>query len=405
MKIQCITANSDKFIHKFITNSSFSSPDTLDSYDINIIDLSSEYIWRSQDLSYNHINITRDLSNLSVMINNTSKTSFVFIYPQNIYFKYYFVDDKYLHKIELKNMLGVVSDMLFNSLKLPKFFLEYQNNKTNVNDIVIDSSFHFTSGSGFESILKAIDSNLIVAKRNGNKIYTTLNINDTDKLLAFLSKIGLYQNIVNAPEWIQDIHILDETEIIDDISSKKNQIDKLYSEIACCEEKLKTISGFKAVLYESGENLENIVRKMLTDMTGYDLSDFVDNKREDFLIRLDDITFIGEIKGKDTNVKDSFLSQLLTNFNLYNEELESNNIYENVKQILIIDYENKKPINERNKINDRQIEMAKKNDQLIIDTFSFLKLYEAYLQEKVKFEEIIKYFAEKTGLFDISEIK
>lgn len=404
MKIQCITANRDRFKHELITNSTFASPNTLDSYDINIIDLSSEYIWCNNGLSYNDININRDLSNLSIMINNSSRTSFVFLYPQNFNFKYCLSNNSFLYRNELKNMLNEVSKILHDSLKMPNLPLQFQNNKTNVNDILIDSSFHFTSNSSFDSILKANDSNLIVAKRNGNKIYTTLNLIDANTLLTFLTNVGLYKSTTEPPKWVQDIHILNEVEIIDDISSKKQEIDRLKSIITINKEKLKNISEYKTVLYESGTNLENIVKKMLSNMTGYDLSDFIDNKREDFLIKLDCITFIGEIKGKDTNVKDSFLSQLFTNYNLYKEELENSNINENVKQILIINYENKKPVNERNDINQRQIEMALKNNQLIIDTFSFLKLYELFLLEKINSELIIKYLSDKTGLFDISEI-
>lgn len=405
MKIQCITTNSKLFLSELITYSSFSSPDTLDSYDINIIDLTGEYVWRNNDGNISNINIAKDLKNLSIMIGNSNKSTFIYLYPQNLYFRYSFNRENYLYKKELKNMLNNVCDILYETVGIPKMKLEFQNNKTNIKGILIDSSFHFASNTFYESIIKANDSDLTVAKKKENEIYTTLNIDNTEKLFSFLSFVGLYQNTNNAPEWIKEIPILNEIDIEKGITSKQQDIVRLKSEITNSEKELQIINKYKSILYESGDILENVVREMLSNMTGYDLSGFVDEKHEDFLIKLDDITFIGEIKGRDTNVRDSFLSQLEENYCLYIEKLEDEGKSENVKQILIIDYEIRKPVFERNPINQKQIDKAIRNNQLIIDSYSFLKLFEYFKQGKLNSKQIVKYFSDKIGLFNISEIQ
>ena len=50
--------------------------------------------------------------------------------------------------------------------------------------------------------------------------------------------------------------------------------------------------------------------KMLEKMLNYNLSEFKDDYKEDFLIEFNDITFIGEIKGVNSNLKNKHLSQL-----------------------------------------------------------------------------------------------
>ena len=60
--------------------------------------------------------------------------------------------------------------------------------------------------------------------------------------------------------------------------------------------------------------------------------------------------------------------------------------------------ERKKNVSERKKINSRQETIAKRNNTLIIDTPTFLKMYEDFLNKKISKDEIIKMFKEQFGV-------
>ena len=73
------------------------------------------------------------------------------------------------------------------------------------------------------------------------------------------------------------------------------------------------------MLTETGENLVEVVFEMLGKMLDCDLSEFVDVKREDFRIKLKDITFIGEIKCINTKVKSGNISQVENHCRIYED--------------------------------------------------------------------------------------
>ena len=62
-------------------------------------------------------------------------------------------------------------------------------------------------------------------------------------------------------------------------------------------------------MYTNGEQLVEVVFDILESFFSYSLSEFKDEKKEDFLIKLDSVTFIGEIKGITSNVKSEHVSQ------------------------------------------------------------------------------------------------
>ena len=134
------------------------------------------------------------------------------------------------------------------------------------------------------------------------------------------------------------------------------------------------------------------------------MSEFQDEKKEDFLIKLDGVTFIGEIKGITSNVKSEHVSQLDVHFQGYQDNLQENNCVENVKALLIINpFRNKRPI-EREPINEIQENLAKRNGSLIITTDNLLKMYDAFINGVIDGDTIKREFISQTGILSMNFI-
>ena len=134
------------------------------------------------------------------------------------------------------------------------------------------------------------------------------------------------------------------------------------------------------------------------------MSEFQDEKKEDFLIKLDGVTFIGEIKGITSNVKSEHVSQLDVHFQGYQDKLQENNCVENVKALLIINpFRNKRPI-EREPINEIQENLAKRNGSLIITTDNLLKMYDAFINGVIDGDTIKREFISQTGILSMGFI-
>lgn len=128
------------------------------------------------------------------------------------------------------------------------------------------------------------------------------------------------------------------------------------------------------------------------------MSGFVDEKKEDFLIRLMDITFLGEIKGVTSNVKSEHVAQLDVHYNGYLDKLNENNESEKVKSILIINHQRNKELDNRESVHEIQISLAERNESLIIETITLLRLYEKFSNGDITTVEVIDIFKDKVGL-------
>ena len=103
-------------------------------------------------------------------------------------------------------------------------------------------------------------------------------------------------------------------------------------------------------------------------------------------------------------IKYEHISQLEVHYSKHLDDLQELNKTEQIKKILIMNYERTKDISLRDDINQMQIDLAIKNETLIIDTKSLLTLYERGLQGKVSNSTIVKYIVNNSGLIDINKI-
>ena len=90
MKIQLInyTGKNTKGLLVDLCNS-FGNAESLDSYDLNIIDLTDELIWQNRRLraDFDTLNCDDDFQTLKTSIIRSSKTNYLYVLPKNIKFK------------------------------------------------------------------------------------------------------------------------------------------------------------------------------------------------------------------------------------------------------------------------------------------------------------------------------
>ena len=157
MKIQYISY--DKKNIKEIECTTLANPKSFDIFDVNIINLNSQYIWRYNLQSTRNINCFRDLKNLKDIVNYTVKSNIIYILPQNLTFLYGLRNNDYQCFHELKNLIkNDISYILEELLELRYITLVYENNETLIGNIKLESAFHFVD-HGFKVLTKSIDSN------------------------------------------------------------------------------------------------------------------------------------------------------------------------------------------------------------------------------------------------------
>lgn len=90
MQIQLINYNGrNENDYSVMECNSFGQAHSLDSYDLNIIDLTSSSIWlnHSSITDFETLNCDNDFQTLLTSVRHSSKTKFLYILPPNISFK------------------------------------------------------------------------------------------------------------------------------------------------------------------------------------------------------------------------------------------------------------------------------------------------------------------------------
>lgn len=235
---------------------------------------------------------------------------------------------------------------------------------------------------------------------------TTLDVLENGKKLDdYLYAVGLDKDIKKQiPEWINYIDYFDDKHQKSLIKENQEKISELNCQIDSAKDKLAKNLYYKSVLYESGDNLVKVVFDILSEMLEYDLSSFEDKKKEDFLIKLQDITFVGEIKGIDTNIKSKNVSQVDTHLQDYQDKLNEENKHENLKALLIINPFRNKKLEDREVVHEQQIALAKRNNCLIILTQDLLRIFEMYKQGVLSKDKIVAILTKQVGLLDSNSL-
>lgn len=409
-KIQLVTYNPLEFAdyNKKIEINDFNKLKSLDNYDINIFNLNSNNMWENKETTDAKANLntkmSADFKSINQMINNSKKSINIICLPQNL--NYYWKCYSSSYSSQLKDMLPLFIKMLEQLIPIKDLDIIYENSLTMIKSNLIPASFYINN-DGYDNLTSSSESNKITTIKNGNLIITSLEIirkKESSILFDYLMEIDLIKEDVEYPDWVYKYEFNDDIIQNNNIEQAKEQI-KLQKEIIDkANQKLQQNLHYKSILYNNSNALVTVVFEILEYIFDISLADFNDEQREDFLFVKDDITFIGEIKGVTSNVKYEHISQLEVHYSKYLDNLQEQNKNEKIKKILIMNYERTKDIMIRDEINQMQIDLAKKNETLIIDTKSLLSIYEKTLQGELEKSNIIDYIKNNSGLIELDKV-
>lgn len=411
--VQIITYDVSKYSEysdKIYKISNLGEIQALDDFEMCVIDLTNEYIWRYDDIQPTNVNCYKDLLTIREAIINSNISKIIIVLPQNeeFYYNKKYKNSRYVldNSIQLKDNKGNLIKIINNNLlSLEKIKLSFEKTKTFIADKCIEADFNFNNyqEDKFEALTFSKNSNKITTINKDKIFITTLKIlDDNEKLKLFLERYcKKEQEKEEVPDWIDHINFFNDEQLKQDKSNNLSKISEIKQRIVEIDKELEKNLEYKSILYTNGDELVQVVMSILDELLNYNSSKFVDEKREDFLIKKENITFIGEIKGVSSAVANKNVSQLDVHVQSYLDNLQEEGLVEKVKGLLIINHQRNKPIEERQKVHEHQINLAKRNGSLIIETQTLLKMFEKYKLGKITKEECEKLFEQNEGLLEI----
>lgn len=351
--IQMLTysGKEDKLEGSEIVINSLHDPQSLDEFDINIINLADGEMWANCSDSKSRVNNSEDLGSLSTMIMNSHKTKVVILIPQNKTYMYDFYEYQgYVKSCELKNMLNQMVDYILPKLYVgfKRISLCYENTITKIENKNISAAFYFEDAD--DALLVSAKSNKPTAINCGDVILSTLELKEYEHVIGFLKEINLLCQKQAAPDWMKGMFMFDDEQQAMTIEKNKQAIKAAENNIANAMEKIDKNNEYKSILYTTGEELVKVVFEILECMLGCDLSQFEDK---------------------------------------------------NLRQILIINYQRNTALQERDPVDKKQIELASKYGSLIVETRILLKMFEKYKKEELTREECFA-LLEQHGILEIN---
>lgn len=375
--------------------------ESLDSYEINVIDLTDKDMWKNRSYNRNSIDSIKDLISLSIMLENSRRAKNIILLPQNIKFCYRYSEseERYLESCELKDMLDYLRGILSTLYKpIEELKLVYENTQSKIDNKCVKASFYFEWYGG-EVLTWSNESLKRTTIELEKMIISTLSINNYEELMGFLREIKMLDSKEKFPEWMEEIKMFDDNKQLEEIERNNEIIKDANGNISKAMEVINKNNRYKSILYTNGDELVEVVFEILEEMIGCDLSDFHDKKKEDFKFEIGERIFIGEIKGVTPNVKKANVSQLDVHVQEFLDENEG--IDGNIVALLIINHQRNKPLENREPVMEEQIKLAERNGSLIVETITLLKLFEQYLSNEKTREECINILEKNKGLLSI----
>ncbi len=416
MKIQLINYNGRNENDYSVTEcNSFGQAHSLDSYDLNIIDLTSSSIWlnHSSITDFEMLNCDNDFQTLLTSVSHSFKTKFLYILPPNISFKTKYTTPirgtgkDFLAREQLKD---IIRYLISNLEKVIPIYIDlyYEKTHTNLSGTKLSADFYFDSKMGGnyydgynlpEDMVYSDGSEKLVFVSHGKYSLTTLQAKNNDELSVLVQNVLMDETEEEAPDWFQELHFFDDIKQDEAIQIENKKIEESKDKIQISKEIIRENKRFESILFKSGSELEVILIEMLEIMCDVQ-SEFEDRKNEDYSFEKNGIHYIFEFKGLTKDVKKSNVSQLVTHGHIYEETKEI--VPDVIKKIIIVNrFKDIKP-EKRLPVSNNVIEVASNaaNNVLIIDSLIFLKMFEQFKTGKLSSEDILSHFRE-VGLCEL----
>lgn len=415
MKIQVIN-HSQEGIHGEIVYRKMAMPDSLDEFDINIIDISDEKIWYNNTERTTTLNCINDFISIREMVANRKSSRILYVLPQDVTFHFSTSrrneggKTKYIYQGKrLKdNLIALQQSILPNIIPLTKQDFPdvvFENTKTLVGGREYHAVFYSKKNPNNDVLTQSIGSEKATTIKLKECIYvTTLDITTSDESIIHYVKTMFFAQMKQAkPDWMNSIEFNDDKEQRTRIERQRKIIEEANRQIEDANEILQNNDEYKSILFTNSDELVLVVFRILEQVLQCDLSSFVDVKREDFLIKKEQYTLIGEIKGINSNVRNENLAQLENHYQRYMDKLQDEGKTEIVYKVLLVNPFRSTPLEERKPVNDDQIALAERYGSLIIETKTLLRVYEKFLQGNLTTREMEETIKNKKGILALSD--
>ena len=394
MNIQVLTQRTCFLRDKNFCISKISEPRSFDEFDYNIVDFNDGQLWKFDKNKSICLDIKGFARLLSKILKETKKSNTLIIMPQNITTGEIGGDGWTIStsNIKISSIIQYFPDSLSPMIcNFPT--IRYEKSVTKIDDDIFLSDFVFDE-SIYRSLKKSNGGKDVVLDIEGIYV-TTLDIKDNNEVGVMLDFILSQYHKSIAPEWISNIEYFSNRSYLSEKDEVLKQLDVLEKEIS-------KNNKIKSILYSTGDELVGVVKEILVDIFKPTDSHFTDVKKEDFRFEFEDVNFMVEIKGINTNVKNSNIAQCKKHVTdlIAEDDTKSPG---NVKGLLIVNPQRDIEPSKREPIHTEQISYAKNEVILIITTLELLKLYQAYTKDEVVSNKCFEIFKNNVGEFKFEQ--
>ena len=228
-------------------------------------------------------------------------------------------------------------------------------------------------------------------------------INDKEAINFILENfLNIYKK-TPPPEWTYLIEVPGLSKIQKNIETNLQKIKKISEKNSKLREKESDLTSYRELLYSTGTELEEIVKKVFTKL-GYKPKP--PKYKEEYIVVYDNKVGIIECKGNEKSIKRSDFRQLFEN----TKEYELDGKVEH-KGILIGNAWRLKPLEEINKSGtpifpkgrDGVIEISTKHDIALLSTIDLFKVFRKFLEGDIRADDIMKKIFSAKGVVDFNK--
>ena len=371
-----------------LTIKEFGKASAFDAFELTVIDLQDEHLWKSDYKNDNLLKDHADIASIRQMMLLSKKSKCLALLPQNCIYSHGYGRDysvgsnRYLKNPPLKNLFrnfkeSPIGDLF--SLSMPVCFGESKTVLSN-REFSSDFSFGKPLPAGMKGILESDASTVSAVLISDTFAATTLLVKNNSDLSTIVDAIFPTEaQSARAPDWLEEVEFHDE-------AIRRARMQAIDDQIALLSEERKGIEGvlsdyrdIKSVLCSKDFELESKARHLLAEIAEVD-EGFVDNKEEDFNFSYDDTLFLIEIKGCNGGLRRQHVSKTYDHVQIKMDEMEAEGNSRKIKGVLVFASQIEVRPKERDAFPEKQLSIAQRTEIAVLSTETLLRCYEAYVE-------------------------